>query len=117
MTAPQLDANETDPATLWAEIWRLRHDAEGPAGYDTWKDAAVAERVRRVKAEADAARYHWLREHTSGTGLVRWMQCHRTQFLDVAVDRELSAKPAAKPCEWTNCPTRVGNVCCNDRAA
>lgn len=23
----------------------------------------------------------------------------------------------AKPCEWTNCPTRVGNVCCNDRPA
>lgn len=21
----------------------------------------------------------------------------------------------AKPCEWTNCPTRVGAVCCNDR--
>jgi hypothetical protein len=51
VTDPQLDANETDPATLWAEIWRLRHDAEGPDGYDTWKDAAVAERVRRVKAE------------------------------------------------------------------
>ena len=21
----------------------------------------------------------------------------------------------ARSCEWTNCPTRVGDVCCNDR--
>lgn len=28
-----------------------------------------------------------------------------------------AAAAIAKPCEWTNCPTRVGNVCCNERSA
>ena len=44
--------SEEDPARLWAEIHRLRAEVAGPQGYATWKDAAVAERVRRVKAEA-----------------------------------------------------------------
>lgn len=35
----------------WAELYRLREDAKGPDGFGTWKDAAVAERVRRVEAE------------------------------------------------------------------
>ncbi len=35
----------------WAEMHRLRAEVKGPDGYATWKDAAVAERVRRVKAE------------------------------------------------------------------
>ncbi len=52
---PPLDVNESDPATLWAEIWRLRHDSEGPGEYPTWKDAAIDERIKRVKAERAAA--------------------------------------------------------------
>lgn len=40
-----------DPALLWAEIFRLRDQVQGPDGFETWKDAAVAERVRRVAAE------------------------------------------------------------------
>lgn len=51
---PPLDVNESDPATLWAEIWRLRHDSEGPGEYPTWKDAAIDERIKRVKAERAA---------------------------------------------------------------
>lgn len=31
------------------EIYALRVEMEGPRGFKTWKDAAVAERVRRVK--------------------------------------------------------------------
>lgn len=26
-----------------------------------------------------------------------------------------SGEPLTKHCEWTNCPTRVGNTCCNGR--
>lgn len=49
--ASTLDLNESDPVVLWAEIWRLRAAIEGPDGFPTWQDAAVAERVRRVAAE------------------------------------------------------------------
>ena len=46
-----LSDNEEDPGVLWAEIHRLRAAVAGPAGYASWQDAAIAERVRRVKAE------------------------------------------------------------------
>lgn len=46
-----LNPNEDRPEILWAEIHRLREELKGPEGYNTWKEAAVAERVRRVKAE------------------------------------------------------------------
>ena len=46
-----LHENEEDPALLWAEIIRLRAAIAGPPGYKSWQDAAVAERVQRVKAE------------------------------------------------------------------
>lgn len=42
---------ENDPSQLWAEIHRLRADQRGPAGFTTWRDAAVDERLRRVAAE------------------------------------------------------------------
>jgi hypothetical protein len=42
---PLLDSEE-DPARLWAEIHRLRADAQGPAGYASWKDAAIAVRLQ-----------------------------------------------------------------------
>jgi len=55
---PLVDS-EDDPARLWAEIHRLRAEVAGPQGYATWKDAAVSERVRCVKAETriDIGRY------------------------------------------------------------
>jgi hypothetical protein len=46
-----LDPNESDAVRLWAEIHALRAAVKGPDGFATWQDAAVAERVRRVKAE------------------------------------------------------------------
>lgn len=64
--------SEENPARLWAEIHRLRAEvAGGPLGYATWKDAAEAERMMRVKAEKDARRLQWLEEHTVATGLER----------------------------------------------
>lgn len=47
--------DEDDAVALWAEIHRLRAAVQGPDGYATWQDAAVAERVRRVAAEKELA--------------------------------------------------------------
>jgi hypothetical protein len=47
----ELDPNESNSSVLWAEIWRLRAEAKGPAGFDTWRDAAVEERYKRAKVE------------------------------------------------------------------
>lgn len=55
-----LDGNLSPDApaeTLWAEIFRLRAQVEGPEGFKTWQDAAVHERLQRVKAEKHALRY------------------------------------------------------------
>lgn len=54
--ATDLHANESDPYLLWAEICRLRDAVKGPDGHETWQDAAVAERVRRVRGDAEIAR-------------------------------------------------------------
>lgn len=47
----KLDPNEKDPYLLWAEIARLQAAVVGPNGFPTWQDAAVHERVLRVRAE------------------------------------------------------------------
>lgn len=39
-------------AEHWKELYALREAVKGPEGFATWQDAAVAERVRRVKLEA-----------------------------------------------------------------
>ena len=49
--ATDLSPNEEDAGVLWAEIHRLRAAVQGPDGFETWRQAAVAERVRRVAAE------------------------------------------------------------------
>lgn len=38
-------------AQIYAELHRLREEARGPDGFSTWKDAAMAERLARVKCE------------------------------------------------------------------
>ncbi|WP_193323271.1 hypothetical protein [Erwinia endophytica] len=35
----------------YSELLRLREDVKGPEGFDTWKDAAIAERIARVSLE------------------------------------------------------------------
>lgn len=42
-----------DEADLWAEIYRLREAVKGPTGYNSWQEAAIDERLRRVKAERE----------------------------------------------------------------
>jgi hypothetical protein len=46
-----IDPNEMNPDRLWAEIYRLRAELMGPDGFETWKDAAIAERLRRIELE------------------------------------------------------------------
>jgi hypothetical protein len=68
--ATDLDPNEEDAGVLWAEIHRLRAAVQGPEGYDSWQDAATAERVRRVRAEAALAAdpAAWVRWEWNRTG-------------------------------------------------
>ena len=47
----KLDPNESDPLALWAEIARLKAAIQGPTGFASWQDAAVHERLLRVKLE------------------------------------------------------------------
>lgn len=47
----KLNDNECDAVALWAEIHRLRAQAKGPDGFETWMGAAISERLRRVDAE------------------------------------------------------------------
>jgi hypothetical protein len=47
------------------------------------------------QTEKDAARYRWLREHTVATGLSRFTQSYRKQFLDEAVDA--ASTPPSEP--------------------
>jgi hypothetical protein len=37
-------------AEHWAELYRLREEVKGPDGFATWKDAAIAERLRTTGA-------------------------------------------------------------------
>jgi hypothetical protein len=46
-----LDDNENNQVRLWAEIHKLRSEARGPEGFETWRDAALHERLRAVKVE------------------------------------------------------------------
>ncbi|GEM_PF-5536378 len=46
----------TATAGVYAELYRLRAELKGPDGFDTWKDAAIAERKNRVELEKQAQR-------------------------------------------------------------
>lgn len=47
-------------AELYAELYRLREEVKGPDGFQTWKDAAVFERKRRVAMESIATEINYL---------------------------------------------------------
>lgn len=45
---------QSPPTMLWAALYRLYGDqVQGPKGHATWKDAALAELLLRLKAERD----------------------------------------------------------------
>jgi len=79
-----LDDDEADPVRLWAEIHRLRAAVQGPGGFATWQDAAVAERVRRVLAERAIADLQ-MPEKADKSGLLRRFNAWRERtgfFMD-----------------------------------
>ena len=69
------DAAVAEAAEAWRQVHLLKAETSGPDGFATWKDAATDERVRRVKAEAEAARLRadaeryrkWRREFREGS--------------------------------------------------
>jgi hypothetical protein len=101
-------ADLNDDATavqLWAEIHRLRAAVKGPDGFETWQDAAVSERVRRVKAEkalAAAALHQPTGTQAAGRD--------ETYLFSVAA-LEAAAKAAAEAFDypWKEMPT-VGRI-------
>ncbi|WP_236526080.1 hypothetical protein, partial [Escherichia coli] len=38
-------------AEVYAELYRLREEVKGPDGFNTWRDAAIAEKKARVELE------------------------------------------------------------------
>lgn len=50
---PERKLAEAEPE-VYAELQRLRAEIKGPAGFATWKDAALAERIARVELERKA---------------------------------------------------------------
>ncbi|MBV4365871.1 hypothetical protein [Erwinia phyllosphaerae] len=52
-----LEAPQPEPVgELYAELYQLREDAKGPDGFNTWKDAAIAEKKARVECEGRISR-------------------------------------------------------------
>ena len=39
------------PDEVYSELYKLREDIKGPDGFDTWKDAAIAEKAVRIQNE------------------------------------------------------------------
>lgn len=72
---PLLDS-EADATRLWAEIHRLRAEVQGPDGYETWKEAATAERLRRINAEKSQAWTATEDENPPVGERVFWMDAH-----------------------------------------
>lgn len=119
-----LNDNEDNPAALWAEIHRLRAQLKGPDGYATWKHAAVAERVRRVKAEtAGSQPLAWLIEpnekayqgpDSQGRQLSFDRPINRSDWTVTPLGHIAARKSAEKPAEFEPCPKcdpMFGHVC------
>ncbi|HAJ7390838.1 TPA: hypothetical protein HNV44_18495 [Escherichia coli] len=94
LTAPQ--QVETDSG-IYAELYRLRSEVKGPDGFETWRDAAVAEKVRRLSLERDALRYRFLRDKDffgdeKEPGLASWDDLAEMSYsdFDAAVDARIA---------------------------
>jgi hypothetical protein len=49
----EADQDSNDPIQLWAEIHTLRAALQGPNGFATWREAAVAERLNRAASDRE----------------------------------------------------------------
>lgn len=98
-----INKDENDAALLWAEIYRLQSALEGPAGFATWKDAAVFERLRMAESERDALRFRFLADravfvaidresHTTALTVNRYPHAVEGLALSDAVDEAMKAE-------------------------
>lgn len=81
------------PPELWTET-----ELDRQQRYSRYLQAArrIEDDAREMEAlRKDAERYRWLREHTSATGLARFVRYSGAQFLDEAVDRLMAAEAPA----------------------
>lgn len=49
-------AQQEPDVGVYTELYQLREDIKGPDGFDTWKDAAIAERKARIELEKEFQR-------------------------------------------------------------
>lgn len=85
------------PDEIYAELYQLREEVKGPDGFNTWRDAATAEKVLRLSMERDALRYRFLRDKDAfgdenETGLASWDDIAELEYneFDAAVDARMN---------------------------
>lgn len=49
-------AQQEPDVDVYTELYQLREDVKGPDGFDTWREAAIAERKARVELEKEFQR-------------------------------------------------------------
>ena len=84
------------------------------------RDYAIAAiEAQGVPMEADfdqlramQAEWHAVSQDDSITSEAKFQRVYKAAMRACA-----TPAPQAKQCEWTNCPTRVGNKCCNEQAS
>lgn len=109
--AKSVDEKDWLAGDLWAEINRLRAAVAGPDGFATWQEAATAERVKRVRVEAERDALAAERDALRADAVrVRWAlgdgdgKLNTSQLVARAYD--LFGK-AAKWSEWDEAQGRV----------
>ena len=85
------------PDEIYAELYQLREEVKGPDGFNTWRDAATAEKVLRLSMERDAFRYRFLRDKDAfgdenEPGLASWDDLAEMEYneFDAAVDARMN---------------------------
>ncbi len=85
------------PDEIYAELYQLREEVKGPDGFNTWRDAATAEKVLRLSIERDALRYRFLRDKDAfgdenEPGLASWGDLAEMEYneFDANVDARMN---------------------------
>jgi hypothetical protein len=130
-----LEPYTSDKAAPWGEHPGFTVAGEGP---DEWNPLADDGQALRLAAALNidieiclcyceattvdmvkSSAHRFMEDWGAGPTMleVRMRRIRRAIVRAAAAAQPAPAEPVAKPCEWTTCPTRVGNVCCNDRPA
>lgn len=85
------------PDEIYAELYQLREEVKGPDGFNTWRDAATAEKVLCLSIERDALRYRFLRDKDAfgdenEPGLASWGDLAEMEYneFDANVDARMN---------------------------